>query len=58
MGQVMSNIKFWCLLRYQLMIPMFPVGAPCPRFGRDMDRWGDHAVQCRVGHGGGGYFSP
>jgi hypothetical protein len=30
---------------------MFPDGAPCPRCGQSMDRWGDHAVQCRVGRG-------
>eukprot|EP00884_Botryococcus_braunii_P023541 jgi/Botrbrau1/9871/Bobra.0080s0006.1 len=51
MGQVMSNIEFRCRLLYQLMIPMFPIGAPCPRCGQDMDRWCDHAVQCRVGRG-------
>eukprot|EP00884_Botryococcus_braunii_P022983 jgi/Botrbrau1/9369/Bobra.354_2s0024.1 len=51
MGQVMANIEFRCRLRYQLLIPMFPGGAPCPRCGQDMDRFGDHAVQCRVGRG-------
>jgi hypothetical protein len=33
------------------MIPMFNDGTPCPRCGLCMDRWGDHAVQCRVGRG-------
>jgi hypothetical protein len=51
MGQVMANIEFRCRLRYHLLIPMFPDGAPCPRCGQNMDRWGDHAVQCRVGRG-------
>jgi hypothetical protein len=51
MGQVMSKIEFRCRLRYQLMIPMFNAGTPCPRCGLCMDRWGDHAVQCRVGRG-------
>eukprot|EP00884_Botryococcus_braunii_P021563 jgi/Botrbrau1/8090/Bobra.0230s0015.1 len=51
MGQVMANIEFRCRLRYQLLSPMFPRGAPCPRCGQDMDRFGDHAVQCRVGRG-------
>eukprot|EP00884_Botryococcus_braunii_P004203 jgi/Botrbrau1/13784/Bobra.0056s0035.1 len=46
----MANVEFRCRLRYQLLIPMFPRGAPCPRCGQ-MDRWGDHAVQRRVGHG-------
>eukprot|EP00884_Botryococcus_braunii_P007583 jgi/Botrbrau1/16826/Bobra.150_2s0051.1 len=51
MGQVMANIEFRCRLGNQLLIPMFPGGAPCPRCGQDMDRFGDHAVQCRVGLG-------
>eukprot|EP00884_Botryococcus_braunii_P006641 jgi/Botrbrau1/15979/Bobra.0375s0004.1 len=51
MGQVMANIEFRCRLPYQLLIPMSPRGAPCPRCGQEMDRWGDHAVQCRVGRG-------
>eukprot|EP00884_Botryococcus_braunii_P006632 jgi/Botrbrau1/15970/Bobra.0294s0008.1 len=51
MGLVMSNIEFRCRLRYQLLIPMFQAGSPCPRCGMCMIRWGDHAVQCRVGRG-------
>eukprot|EP00884_Botryococcus_braunii_P012645 jgi/Botrbrau1/21381/Bobra.0216s0003.1 len=51
MGQVMANIEFWCRLRYQLLIPMFPSGARCPQCGQGTDRWGDHAVHCRVGRG-------
>eukprot|EP00884_Botryococcus_braunii_P009844 jgi/Botrbrau1/18861/Bobra.177_2s0021.1 len=30
---------------------MFPGGAPCPWCGQEMDRFGDHTVQCRVGRG-------
>eukprot|EP00884_Botryococcus_braunii_P022052 jgi/Botrbrau1/8530/Bobra.0029s0034.1 len=51
MGQVMANIEFRCRLQYQLLIPMFPGGAPCPRCSQEMDRFGDHAIQCRVGRG-------
>eukprot|EP00884_Botryococcus_braunii_P009179 jgi/Botrbrau1/18262/Bobra.0562s0004.1 len=48
MGRVMANTEFRCRLRYQLLIPMFPVGAPCTHCGQGMDRWAD---QCRVGRG-------
>jgi hypothetical protein len=51
MGQVMSKIEFRCRFRYQLLIPMFNAGTPCPRCGLCMDQWGDHAVQCRMGRG-------
>eukprot|EP00884_Botryococcus_braunii_P008369 jgi/Botrbrau1/17533/Bobra.0529s0003.1 len=51
MGQVMANIEFRCRLWYQLLIPMFPGGAPCPPCGQKMDWFGDHAVQCRAGRG-------
>eukprot|EP00884_Botryococcus_braunii_P013457 jgi/Botrbrau1/22111/Bobra.0206s0037.1 len=51
MGQVMASTEFRCRLRYQLLIPMFPRGAPSPRCGQEMDRFGDHAVQCRAGRG-------
>eukprot|EP00884_Botryococcus_braunii_P009078 jgi/Botrbrau1/18171/Bobra.53_1s0039.1 len=51
MGQVMSHIELRCRLRYQLLVPMFQAGTPCPRCVMCMNRWGDHAVQCRVGRG-------
>eukprot|EP00884_Botryococcus_braunii_P023020 jgi/Botrbrau1/9401/Bobra.0252s0026.1 len=51
MGQIMSIIEIRCRLRYQLLIPMFQAGTLCPRCGMCRDRWGDHAVQCRVGRG-------
>eukprot|EP00884_Botryococcus_braunii_P002612 jgi/Botrbrau1/12351/Bobra.0239s0003.1 len=55
MGQVIANIEFRCRLR---PVPVadphvreFPGGASCSRCGQEMDRWGDHAVQCRLGRG-------
>lgn len=50
-GQAMLPIDFSCRLKYSLFIPIYSVGAVCPCCSSPMDRWGDHAVQCRQGKG-------
>jgi hypothetical protein len=51
LGQAMLAVDVSCRLMYHLCVPIFPVGAICPCCSLPMDRWGDHAVQCRVGKG-------
>lgn len=51
LGQSMLGVDFSCRLRYQLCIPIFLEGSPCPCCSEPLDRWGDHAVQCRYGKG-------
>ena len=51
LGQTMAAVEFRCRLQYHLLIPMYRAGSRCPRCSGIMDRWGDHAVQCRVGVG-------
>ena len=38
LGQTMSVIEFRCRLRYQLFVPIFRPGAPCPQCGLAMDQ--------------------
>ena len=47
----MAAVEFRCRLQYHLLIPMYRAGLRCLRCSGIMDRWGDHAVQCRVGVG-------
>ena len=51
LGQTMAAVEFRCRLQYHLLIPIFSEVSQCPRCSLPMDRWGDHAVQCRVGVG-------
>eukprot|EP00884_Botryococcus_braunii_P015290 jgi/Botrbrau1/2444/Bobra.0226s0003.1 len=51
--QTMPSESFRCRLQYQLLIPIFQHGSQCPCCLRELDLWGDHAVHCTSGGGGG-----
>jgi hypothetical protein len=48
LGQHMSAVEFRAILKYRLMIPLFPDDAPCPVCRKAcLDSFGEHAVHCR-----------
>ncbi|KAK2418388.1 hypothetical protein QL285_040591 [Trifolium repens] len=48
LGQHMSRIEYRTILKYRMMIPLFPVDEVCPVCRKAcLDRFGEHAVHCR-----------
>ncbi|KAM0014804.1 putative exostosin [Helianthus debilis subsp. tardiflorus] len=48
LGQHMSSVEFRTILKYRLMIPLFPVDEVCPVCHKAcLDSFGEHAVHCR-----------
>lgn len=48
LGQHMSPIEYRAILKYRLMIPLFPVDEPCPVCHKvALDKFGEHAVHCK-----------
>ncbi|KAI3721949.1 hypothetical protein L2E82_32969 [Cichorium intybus] len=48
LGLHMSPVEYRAILRYRLMIPLFPVDEICPVCRKAcLDSFGDHAVHCR-----------
>nr|GFA07193.1 putative reverse transcriptase domain-containing protein [Tanacetum cinerariifolium] len=44
----MSALEYRTILKYRLMIPLFPVDEPCPVCRKVcLDSFGEHAVHCR-----------
>ncbi|GJV79786.1 hypothetical protein Tco_1515656 [Tanacetum coccineum] len=48
LGQHMSPVEYRTILKYRLMIPLFPVDAICPVCRKAcLDSFGEHAVHCK-----------
>ncbi|GJW43692.1 hypothetical protein Tco_0072491 [Tanacetum coccineum] len=48
LGQHMSALEYRTILKYRLMIPLFPVDEPCPVCRKVcLDSFGEHAVHCK-----------
>ncbi|KAL8249841.1 hypothetical protein R6Q59_006709, partial [Mikania micrantha] len=48
LGQHMSAVEYRAILKYRLMIPLFPVDEPCPICRKVcLDKFGEHAVHCK-----------
>ncbi|KAJ0901999.1 hypothetical protein HanPSC8_Chr08g0331881 [Helianthus annuus] len=48
LGQHMSAVEYRAILRYRLMIPLFPVDEPCPVCRKAcLDSFGEHAIHCK-----------
>ncbi|GKC34717.1 hypothetical protein Tco_1047101 [Tanacetum coccineum] len=48
LGQHMSPVEYRAILKYRLMIPLFPVDAICPICRKAyLDFFGEHAVHCK-----------
>ncbi|GJW46509.1 hypothetical protein Tco_0078155 [Tanacetum coccineum] len=48
LGQHISPVKYRTILKYRLMIPLFPVDAICPVCRKAcLDSFGEHAVHCK-----------
>ena len=48
LGQHMSAVEYRTILKYRLMIPLFPVDEPCPICRKVcLDNFGEHAVHCK-----------
>ncbi|KAL8222752.1 hypothetical protein R6Q57_020151 [Mikania cordata] len=48
LGQHMSTLEYRAILKYRLMIPLFPADAPCPVCHKVcLDSFGEHAVHCK-----------
>ncbi|KAJ0797665.1 putative exostosin [Helianthus annuus] len=48
LGQHMSPVEYHTILKYRLMIPLFPVDKVCPVCHKVcLDSFGEHAVHCR-----------
>ncbi|KAL8248959.1 hypothetical protein R6Q59_005827 [Mikania micrantha] len=48
LGQHMSAVENRAILKYRLMIPLFPVDEPCPICRKVcLDKFGEHAVHCK-----------
>ncbi|KAD3337332.1 hypothetical protein E3N88_32852 [Mikania micrantha] len=48
LGQHMSALAYWAILKYRLMIPLFPADEPCPVCHKVcLDSFGEHAVHCK-----------
>ncbi|KAJ0481756.1 putative exostosin [Helianthus annuus] len=44
----MSAVEYRAILRYRLMIPLFPVDEPCPICRKAcLDSFGEHAIHCK-----------
>ncbi|GKC38851.1 hypothetical protein Tco_1051235 [Tanacetum coccineum] len=52
LGQHMSALEYRTILKYRLMIPLFPVDEPCPVCRKVcLDSFGEHAGHCKELHG-------
>ncbi|GKE61797.1 hypothetical protein Tco_1512164 [Tanacetum coccineum] len=48
LGQHMSPVEYRTILKYRLMIPIYPVAAICPVCRKAyLDSFGEHAVHCK-----------
>ncbi|KAK1422142.1 hypothetical protein QVD17_25051 [Tagetes erecta] len=48
LGQHMSGLEYRTILKYRLMIPLFPPDEPCPICRKAcLDSFGEHAVHCK-----------
>ncbi|GJU60725.1 hypothetical protein Tco_1238491 [Tanacetum coccineum] len=48
LGQHMSPVKYLTILKYRVMIPLFPVDAICPVCSKAcLDSFGEHAIHCK-----------
>ncbi|XP_076901857.1 uncharacterized protein LOC143556417 [Bidens hawaiensis] len=48
LGQCMSPVEYRAILKYRLMVPLFPVDDPCPVCRKAcLDSFGEHAVHCK-----------
>ncbi|KAJ0534391.1 putative exostosin [Helianthus annuus] len=48
LGQCMSAVEYRAILKYRLMIPMYPEDETCPICHKAcMDKYGEHAVHCK-----------
>ncbi|KAL8250233.1 hypothetical protein R6Q59_033926 [Mikania micrantha] len=48
LSQHMSAVEYRAILKYRLMIPLFPVDEPCPICRKVcLDKFGEHAVHCK-----------
>ncbi|GJS24862.1 hypothetical protein Tco_0453494 [Tanacetum coccineum] len=48
LGQHMSPVEYRIILKYRLMIPLFPVDEACPVCRKPcLDSFGEHAIHCR-----------
>ena len=48
LGQHMSPVEYHTILRYGIMIPLFPIDEVCPVCRKAcLDKFGEHAVHCR-----------
>uniref|UniRef100_A0A251SLN7 Putative reverse transcriptase domain-containing protein n=1 Tax=Helianthus annuus TaxID=4232 RepID=A0A251SLN7_HELAN len=48
LGQHMSAVEYRAILRYRLMIPLFPVDEPCPVCHKAcLDSFGEYAIHCK-----------
>ncbi|KAL8257952.1 hypothetical protein R6Q59_029993 [Mikania micrantha] len=48
LGQCMSAVEYRSILKYRLMIPMYPEDETCPICRKAcMDKYGEHAVHCK-----------
>ncbi|XP_076935722.1 uncharacterized protein LOC143602539 [Bidens hawaiensis] len=48
LGQCMSPVEHRAILKYRLMVPLFPVDDPCPVCRKAcLDSFGEHAVHCK-----------
>ncbi|KAF5787738.1 putative exostosin [Helianthus annuus] len=48
LGQCMSAIEYRAIVKYRLMIPMYPEDETCPICRKAcMDKYGEHAVHCK-----------
>ena len=48
LGQHMSALEYRTILKYRLMIPLFPADEPCPVCRKAcLDSFGEHAVHCK-----------
>ena len=48
LGKRMSAIEYRAVLKYRLMIPLFPSDEPCPICKRVcLDKFGEHALHCK-----------
>ena len=48
LGQHMSPVEYRTILRYRLMIPLFPIDEVCPICRKAcLDTFGEHAVHCK-----------
>ncbi|XP_076956600.1 uncharacterized protein LOC143631862 [Bidens hawaiensis] len=48
LGQCMSPVEYRAILKYRLMVPLFPVDDPCPVCRKAcLDSFEEHAVHCK-----------